>query len=1040
MRDLSADVVQASLQYVGRVLGPQAVRAVLEAAEIDRPEEAVGDTLRWFSHAEVLAIAAAGAAACHDVEFGRRTGEELIAATLRSGTAAFLRQGGSVEAVLPGIVNAGNKMAASRHLHLTELSEGRAVVEAAWADALDADPFYCGVTAGSYAAVPSLFGAVGSVVETACQHRGDPVCRFLLSWVTDRNPDDVRALEAIVGTTAAGNAETLLGRFEQLQDVASQLATAEDVATVLRRITELVGVAVSAPRYLLAVRTSPGADLRVYQQGWDHQAHAEDVAHRLDAGGEGLDNELVVPIVSDKGRYGVLAAVFSDAYTATATERRLLSAYARHAASALEAAAALESARRDRDTATALLVLARALSELGTQSQVLGALCDIVPAVIGCDHVWLWLWDAEDGSLRLAGSTAATEVDLPTALTAEEVPGVLDLVDAPRPMFLEITNEDGPILEHMVATSTACGVVVPIVARGDFLGVISAGFGEQLDTTQRDAAIDRMQGLAGQAAAALDNARLLDRIRDQALRDPLTGLPNRPLMEDRADQALRIAERTGDHVGLLFVDLDRFKIVNDTLGHAAGDRLICSVAERIATCLRGSDTLARLGGDEFVILLPEVADVADATAAATRIVESLREPLEFDGRQLFVSCSVGIAVSPHHGATYSELLQHADAAMYEAKAQGKNTHEIRAARPPAGRSQLDLETDLHRAAERDELVVLYQPQIDFRTMKIVSVEALLRWDHHELGRLAPDAFLPMAEESGLIVDLDRWVRQQAAAQAIRWRDDGTPLRVAVNISTRDLRQALAREQLYLVYQPIVDLRTGRLSGAEALLRWQHPTRGLVSPADFIPVAESSGMIVPIGEWVLRQACRDAQRWGAIPGGERLSVSVNLSGRQFQTSELPTAVPHALLDAGLAADRLTLEMTESVMIDRSDETLALLHELRGLGVRLAIDDFGTGYSSLSYLHRFPVDIVKIDRSFVEQLTGEQDETSLVGSIIRIGQGLGVTTVAEGIENDAQLEALQRIGCDHGQGFHFARPMSTPDFELYIAQAGRRSSLV
>ncbi|HYH47917.1 MAG TPA: bifunctional diguanylate cyclase/phosphodiesterase, partial [Acidimicrobiia bacterium] len=248
----------------------------------------------------------------------------------------------------------------------------------------------------------------------------------------------------------------------------------------------------------------------------------------------------------------------------------------------------------------------------------------------------------------------------------------------------------------------------------------------------------------------------------------------------------------------------------------------------------------------------------------------------------------------------------------------------------------------------------------------------------------------------------------------------------------DLRHALARDQLYLVYQPVVDLPTGRLAGAEALLRWQHPTRGLISPADFVPVAEATGMIVPIGEWVLRQACRDARRWDDVPGGSELAVSVNLSGRQLQTSELSSVVPEALLDAGLAPERLTLEMTESVMIDRSAETLALLHELRALGVRLAVDDFGTGYSSLSYLHRFPVDIVKIDRSFVERLSGEAEETSLVGSIVRIGEGLRVATVAEGIEDEVQLEALRRLGCDKGQGYLFAAPMSAADFERYIAE--------
>ena len=927
LRELSGDVVRASLQYVERLLGPVAVAAVVDAGGFSGGAAALQDPTRWFSHAEVLAIARAGAAACHDVDFGRRTGEELIARTMRAGTAAFVRQPGSMEKVLPGVVNTGNKMAASRHLRLVDAVPGRAVIEARWTDPLDADPFYCGVAAGSYTALPVLFGALGAVVETSCQCRGDEVCRFELAWVTDEAPGEERDLQAIVGATVPGNAESLLSRFEQLQDVASQLATVEDVATALRRITELVGVAVSAPRYLLAVRTSPEAELRVHQHGWGSEEDSHRVATRL-LGGDVHDNELVVPIASDNDQNpdGVLAAVFSEAYTATLVERRLLTAYARHAASALHAAVALESARRDRDTATALLGLARALSELTTQPEVIATLADIVPAVIGCDHVWVWLWDSGTESLRLAASSVPTESGLPLALTSEEVPAVLDLADSPRPLFLEVATEDGPILEHMVATGTDLGVVVPIIARGDFLGVISAGFASPIDAADHPAVVDRMQGLAGQAAAALDNARLLERIRDQALRDPMTGLPNRPLMEDRAEQALRIAARTGGHVGLLFIDLDRFKIVNDTLGHAAGDRVICIVADRIATCLRGSDTLARLGGDEFVVLLPEVADVADATAAASRIVEALREPVDFDGRQLFVSCSVGIGVSPDDGTTYADLLQHADAAMYEAKSQGRNTFEIRGVRPPAGRSQLDLEADLHRAAEREELVLLYQPQIDFRTMRIVSVEALLRWDHHELGRLAPDAFLPMAEESGLIVDLDRWVREQAAAQAVRWRDGGTPLRVAVNVSTRDLRR--------------------------------------------------------------RTLCAEV--------GELLS-SHHLE-------------PHLL----------ELEITDRVVMSE-DALPAILQDFKELGVRLAIDDFGTGTSVLGRLQRCPVDVLKIDKGFVQTITAANPDAPVVAALMTLAGRLGLEVVAEGVETAFQGGLLRRLGCHLAQGHFFSPPV-------------------
>ncbi|HKY74570.1 MAG TPA: EAL domain-containing protein [Acidimicrobiia bacterium] len=445
-----------------------------------------------------------------------------------------------------------------------------------------------------------------------------------------------------------------------------------------------------------------------------------------------------------------------------------------------------------------------------------------------------------------------------------------------------------------------------------------------------------------------DRKRLQDELSHQAFHDSLTGLANRALFKDRVDQALKRFQRRRRPLAVFFLDLDRFKAINDSFGHASGDALLIAVSKRLRDCVRTEDTVARLGGDEFAVLVENLAGEAEVRIVADRVKEAFRDPIVIDGRELAVAASIGIALSEAGTETADDLLRNADLAMYRAKAAGGGVRQ-------------------------------YAPEM----------------------------------HAGLIDRLEL---------------------------ESDLRQALARDQLYIVYQPIVDLRTGRLSGAEALLRWQHPTRGLVSPADFIPVAESSGVIVPIGEWVLRQACRDARRWDGIRGGEQLTVSVNLSGRQLQTSELPSIVPHALLDAGLAPGRLTLEMTESMLIDRSDEMLSLLHELRRIGVRLAIDDFGTGYSSLSYLHRFPVDVVKIDRSFIESLTGEADETSLVGSIIRIGQGMRLTTVAEGIEDAAQLRALQRLGCEHGQGYHFASPMSAADFETYILEAGRRCSAV
>ena len=491
------------------------------------------------------------------------------------------------------------------------------------------------------------------------------------------------------------------------------------------------------------------------------------------------------------------------------------------------------------------------------------------------------------------------------------------------------------------ATFTAMGVLLLIVLRQVLTLRENLGLLRTLEdrVEMRTAELRRREE---------DRKRLQDELAHQAFHDSLTGLANRALFKDRVDHALKRLQRRRRPLAVFFLDLDRFKAINDSFGHASGDALLIAVSKRLSDCVRAEDTVARLGGDEFAVLVENLAGDAEVRIVAERVKEAFRDPIVIEGRELAVAASIGIALSEAGTETADDLLRNADLAMYRAKSDGGGARQ-------------------------------YAPEMHAGMIDRLELES-------------------------------------------------------------DLRQALAREQLYLVYQPIIDLRTGRVSGAEALRRWQHPSRGLVSPADFIPVGESSGMIVPIGEWVLRQACRDARRWDEIPGGDQLSVSVNLSGRQLQTSELPSIVPQALLDAGLAPGRLTLEMTESVLIDRSDETLALLHELRRIGVRLAIDDFGTGYSSLSYLHRFPVDVVKVDRSFIESLTGEADETGLVGSIIRIGQGLRLTTVAEGIEDAAQLRALQRLGCEHGQGYLFARPMSAADFENYIFDADRRCSAV
>jgi diguanylate cyclase (GGDEF)-like protein len=447
-----------------------------------------------------------------------------------------------------------------------------------------------------------------------------------------------------------------------------------------------------------------------------------------------------------------------------------------------------------------------------------------------------------------------------------------------------------------------------------------------------------------------DQKRLEEELTHQAFHDSLTGLANRALFKDRVGHALARQQRRRRSLAVLFLDLDRFKAINDSFGHASGDALLMAVSGRLLGCVRAEDTVARLGGDEFAILVENLASDSEVNIVADRVLAAFRDPILIEDREVVVAASLGVALSDTGTESADDLLRNADLAMYGAKGNGGG------------------------ASRR------YVPEMHAGVLERLELEG-------------------------------------------------------------DLRHALARRELRLEYQPIMDLQTGRVSGAEALLRWKHPTRGNVSPASFIPVAEASGLIVPIGEWVLRRACQEARRWGdVIPGGERLTISVNLSPRQLQTAELPSMVPHALLESGLPAHRLVLEMTESILVDRTDETLTLLHELRRLGVRLAIDDFGTGYSSLSYLHRFPFDVVKIDQSFVERMSDESPEASLAGSIVRIGQGLRLTTVAEGIETATQLGALRSMGCELGQGFYYAPSLSPADFEAFAVGviAERRAS--
>jgi diguanylate cyclase (GGDEF)-like protein/PAS domain S-box-containing protein len=438
-----------------------------------------------------------------------------------------------------------------------------------------------------------------------------------------------------------------------------------------------------------------------------------------------------------------------------------------------------------------------------------------------------------------------------------------------------------------------------------------------------------------------------DEIHHLAFYDPLTRLPNRQLLMDRLQRALTQSARTRHQGALMFIDVDNFKVLNDTLGHHKGDQLLQKVATRLLDCVRKTDTVARLGGDEFVVMLEDLGDEPDAAAARARVVaekvlEQLRTPFDLDGHQHHASASMGVTAFSGLQGSVNELLKQADLAMYQAKTLGRNN------------------------------VCFFDPAL------------------------------------------------QAAASA----------KAALS---SDLRIGLQAQQFLLYYQPQVD-RHGRITGVEALLRWQHPRQGLVAPADFIPAAEDTGLILPLGQWALESACAQLAAWASRPEAAGLSVAVNVSVRQFRHPDFVDMVMATIARTGIPPHRLKLELTESLLADRMEITIAKMGSLKALGVTLAIDDFGMGYSSLSVLKRLPLDQLKIDRSFVADLLTDPNDAAISRAIITLAQSLGLGVVAEGVETQAQRDFLIRQGCEHFQGYLFSEPLPIAQLEAYLrAQA-------
>jgi diguanylate cyclase (GGDEF)-like protein len=601
----------------------------------------------------------------------------------------------------------------------------------------------------------------------------------------------------------------------------------------------------------------------------------------------------------------------------------------------------LETLRKRQRVLEAMARIQRAISRREPLQGVLETIVGAAGELLGDDAPGLLLLDPDDpGWLTVAAARGFDATTIEAHRRRRVGEGVAGrAVAEERLVVSEDYGRAGDALGGFVADGVQAAMAAPVHEDGRVIGALILSSFRPGRVFAR-AEQDMLLSFAEHASLALTDARRVDAMLHQALHDALTGLPNRALFTDRIQHALTQGRRRGTSCGVIFLDLDRFKTVNDSLGHAAGDELLVTVARRVDESLRSADTAARLGGDEFAVLLEDLAGPEEAVLVAERVADALRAPVVVQGREVFVSASVGIAVG-RVGA--SELLRQADVAMYRAKAEGK------------GR------------------VCVFEESMQAEVLERLELEG-------------------------------------------------------------ELLRAIERDEIAVHYQPVIALDGQTLAGFEALARWTHPTRGLVPPPHFIPLAEDNGSIVALGRQILRTACRQAARWlGEFPSAQPRIMSVNLSGRQLEDPNIVADVAAALADSGLPAGALVLEITETVLMHDTETTIARLTALKALGVRLAVDDFGTGYSSLRYLRRFPIDILKMAKPFVDGLDAGDDEgRALARAIVELATSLKLACIAEGIEASGQADVLHELGCGLGQGFHFARPMAPEAMTALIAE--------
>jgi len=915
-----------------RDLGDDALARVLHEAGDPRTEAELLDLATWSSYDQFRRLLETTARLFGAHELTRASAGGLADPTMPEMT-SMLQSLGSPEALLDMLGDSGGAgLAPVVAFDAHEAGPAEWVIREWFVEGFSPYPEYCAWATGIYANIPQLFGLRAEVTKEACACDGAPTCEYRVRWF----PDDETATADYFETRI----QVLNARLDALQATVGDLVSDDDLEQVLARVMGSAQRTISASIFVLALEALPAADKHVYAVGLADD-EAEQLARELLAKTHDADERyLVVEVQSQRRRYGRLCAV-SPVGRFFPQERVVLQAYGRLVAAALDSAIAVEEARVQAQTAAALLELSNSLADIGTDDEMAMHIARAVTAVVGCDRAAVILFEPGAEFGRVA-ATQGYPADHEARLHAMEVP-----VAQIRSGQVGVNVWDraraagrGTLSRLMTELGSAAVATIPIVINGDPVGLV---VGDVVDRPERlcdDPDMPgRLRGLASQATIAIRNARLLENIRHQALHDALTGLPNRTLILDRVEQALVRARRRDTQCAALFIDLDGFKQVNDTLGHEAGDRLLRAVAARLSTTLREMDTIARIGGDEFVVLVEGGAPTGSPEFVAERLLEVLREPfdLEDDPRSaLRITASIGIAFGST--MTAADLLRDADIALYEAKTAGRGRY------------------------------VTFQREMQTAVQDRLTLEL-------------------------------------------------------------DLRAAVERDEFFLVYQPIFDLDSGRVLGVEALLRWEHPERGVVQPDSFVPLLEETNQIVEVGRWVLTEACRQAAEWN-LPDRD-MYVSVNVSARQLDDQLLAGDIQRALTSADLEGSALVIEITETALMRDAELTARQLEVIKALGVGVAIDDFGTGYSSFAYLRQFPVDILKIDRSFVTPIVESSESKVLLHTLIQLGKQLGLKTLAEGIEQHEQFCQLQDEHCDSGQGFIFARPLAADAVEGFLA---------